>query len=93
MLSRLRKIEGLTVKITQEMPITYNIETDFLYEKGIEKEKLRKDTLMVEKFLLESRLNITRIAEFVEVTEAFVLSIQERLIQEGIIKRKIRKGK
>ena len=75
------------------MPITYNIETDFLYEKGIEKEKLRKDTLMVEKFLLESRLNITRIAEFVEVTEAFVLSIQERLIQEGIIKRKIRKDK
>jgi predicted transposase YdaD len=40
-LSRLRKIENLTIKITEEMPITYNIETDYLYlrgtEKGIEK--------------------------------------------------------
>ena len=37
MLSRLRKIEELTIKITQEMPITYNIETDYLYQQGIEK--------------------------------------------------------
>jgi hypothetical protein len=43
---------------------------------------------MVEKFLLESRLNIARIAEFVEVTEAFVISIQEQLIQEGTLKPK-----
>ncbi len=43
-LSRLRKIEGLTIKIAEEMPITYDIDTDFLYkkgtEKGIEKEKI-----------------------------------------------------
>ena len=36
-LSRLRKIEDLTIKITEEMPITYNVETDYLYKKGIEK--------------------------------------------------------
>jgi hypothetical protein len=43
MLSRLRKIEDLTVKIAEEMPIHINIETDTLYirgtEKGVEKER------------------------------------------------------
>ena len=49
MLSRLRKIESLTIKITEEMPIHYDIETDSLYLKGIEKgmekamEKLREE--------------------------------------------------
>ena len=37
MLSRLRKIEELTIKITEEMPITIDIKTDYLYNKGIEK--------------------------------------------------------
>ncbi len=37
MLSRLRKIENLTIKITEEMPIHYDIETDSLYLKGTEK--------------------------------------------------------
>ena len=30
-------MENLTIKITQHMPITYEIETDYLYNKGIEK--------------------------------------------------------
>jgi hypothetical protein len=36
-LSRLRKAEDLTVKITSEMPITYDIEQDYLYKQGTEK--------------------------------------------------------
>ena len=36
-LSRLRKIEDLTIKITEEMPIIYDIENDYLYKKGTEK--------------------------------------------------------
>ena len=39
MLSRLRKIESLTIKITEDMPIHYDIETDSLYLKGREKER------------------------------------------------------
>jgi hypothetical protein len=35
-LSRLRKIEDLTIKISEEMPITYDIKTDYLYLRGIE---------------------------------------------------------
>jgi hypothetical protein len=37
MLSRLRKIEALTIKITEEMPIHYDYEKDTLYLKGTEK--------------------------------------------------------
>ena len=37
MLSRLRKIESLTIKITEEMPIHYDYESDTLYRKGTEK--------------------------------------------------------
>jgi hypothetical protein len=36
-LARLRKLEALTVKITEEMPIVYDIETDYLYLQGVEK--------------------------------------------------------
>ncbi len=34
MFSRLRKIEDLTIKITEEMPIEYDIATDYLYIQG-----------------------------------------------------------
>ncbi|MEM6319347.1 MAG: hypothetical protein AAF960_16870 [Bacteroidota bacterium] len=36
-LSRLRKFEDTAIKIVKDMPITYDIETDYLYKKGIEK--------------------------------------------------------
>jgi len=36
-LSRIRKLEGQTEKQIAAMPITYDIETDYLYNKGIEK--------------------------------------------------------
>ena len=33
-LSRLRKLEEITIKASNDMPITYDITTDFLYKKG-----------------------------------------------------------
>lgn len=36
LLSRLRKLEEITAKIIQEMPITYDIQQDSLYKQGIE---------------------------------------------------------
>ena len=79
------------------MPISFDIdfEIDPFYldgvqvgekkglEKGLEKGEKKKATLMIEKLLLESNWTVAYIAEFVEETEAFVLSIQKRLIQEG----------
>ncbi|NUQ25335.1 MAG: hypothetical protein HUU34_15420 [Saprospiraceae bacterium] len=35
-LARLRKLEKLTAKIINDMPITYNIETDYLYQQGMQ---------------------------------------------------------
>ena len=85
------------------MPILFDIETDFLYLKGyqkgfeqglqigIEKWTYRKNAMLIEKLILEGRLNKKQIAEFVEVTEAFVLSIQKRLIKEGKLKSNVLK--
>jgi hypothetical protein len=46
MLPRLRKIEALTIKITEDMSIHYDFETDTLYlrgeERGIEKERTER---------------------------------------------------
>jgi predicted transposase YdaD len=36
-LARIRKLEDLTIKIAEEMPIVYDIQTDYLFLKGIEK--------------------------------------------------------
>ena len=40
-LSRLRKLGELTEKQIEDMPITYDIEKDFLYKRGIEKKPFR----------------------------------------------------
>ena len=37
LLTRLRKLDDLTVKILEDMPLTIDIEKDILYKKGIEK--------------------------------------------------------
>jgi CRISPR/Cas system CMR subunit Cmr6 (Cas7 group RAMP superfamily) len=80
MLSRLRKIEGLTIKIVEEMPVHFDIETDTLYlrgnEKGIEKgieqgieQERRKNVVNlwqkgIEPVLISNLLNLT--IEYVE---------------------------
>jgi hypothetical protein len=75
-LSRLRKIEDLTIKITQDMPITYNIETDYLYkvgtEKGIENEKIevickaRREGLSIETIARIVNLSSERVRQVLD---------------------------
>ena len=67
------------------MPLTFDIdmEIDPIYLDGVKKGEVKKAALLVENLLLESKLSIKRIAEFVDETETFVLSIKNRLIQEG----------
>ena len=89
MLSRLRKIEDLTIKIAEEMPIHYDIETDALYkrgtqkgeergmEKGKEREALKKNYLFVTDLLLETDFDDAKIARLVKVSEAFVQQVKE----------------
>ncbi len=47
-ISRLREAEGLTTKILNDMPVIYDIQKDFLYNKGIEKgiEKEKVDVIL-----------------------------------------------
>jgi CRP-like cAMP-binding protein len=68
-------------------------------EKGIELGVDKKAIIIAENMLLDGKLTIKRIAEFVEKTEEFILSIQERLVSEGKLsvkknkkKRKITEG-
>ncbi len=50
-LARLRKLEELSIKITTEMPITYDIESDYLYKLGMQ--KAREKELVERKKLIE----------------------------------------
>jgi predicted transposase YdaD len=93
MLSRLRKIEALAIKITEEMPIHYDIETDALYQRGTEKgfgkgrvegiergreqEALKKNYLFVTDLLLDTDFDDERIARLVKVHLPFVQQVKE----------------
>jgi hypothetical protein len=84
-LSSLRKLQRIYQQKIRTMPISFDIdfEIDPFYIEGVEKGEKNTKTLMVQKLLLERRRTVKYIAELVEVAEAFVLSIQKTLIQEG----------
>jgi hypothetical protein len=86
-LSRLRKVEDLTLKITNKMPILIDIEKDTLYlqgmEKGIEKgrqeEKIKEKKLFVENLLRNTEFDNQRIASLAGVSIAFVGKVKKEL--------------
>ena len=71
------------------MPVLFDIDfsDDPYYLDGVEvgekQGEKKKATLLVEKLLLSKKSSLKYIADFVEETEAFVRSVQNRLIQEG----------
>jgi predicted transposase YdaD len=91
MLSRLRKIEALTIKISEEMPIHYDIETDALYlrgtekgiergrEKGREEEAAKKNYLFVSNLLLNTDFSDDKIALLANVTISYVKQVRQEL--------------
>ena len=79
-LSRLRKIEDLTIKITEDMPITYDIETDYLYQKGIEK-GIEKEKLIV---IQTSRLKGFSIEDIAKIVDLPVEKVKQILDSMGI---------
>ena len=93
-LSRLRNLEEVVTQKSKEMPITYDIKKDFLYqqgrkdgiEKGIEKERLQKEKEKKEqiiKMLQSGILSVSQIAEFTNTPEAEVKKIQATLKKEN----------
>ncbi|MEM6317013.1 MAG: hypothetical protein AAF960_05045 [Bacteroidota bacterium] len=90
-LSRLRKFEGLATKIVYDMPITYDIETDYLYKKGIEKGiekgveqgqnqgKDQQATIIVLNLLLKTDFSMEQIASLAAVSLDFVKKLDSAL--------------
>jgi hypothetical protein len=69
-LSRLRKAEDLTTKIAEEMPITFDLETDALYKKGINKGRL------------ETARNLVENTDFLDDKIAFLASVNVETVKK-----------
>ena len=94
-LSRLRKLEEGTEQKVNDMPITYDIKTDGLYnrgikdgilegiekgrEKGIEKGIEKNRFQIISKALSQRLLTIEQIAEMADVSIDYVISVQSEL--------------
>ena len=78
-LSRLRKLEEKTEQKVNDMPITYDIKTDGLYNRGIKEGREEKQSQMISKALSQRVLTIEQIAEMAEVSIDYVLSVQSEL--------------
>ena len=80
-LSRLRKLDQETQHQINTMPIHYDIETDFLYQQGIEKgiekgaEKNKKETVI--NMLQMGKYSLYEITVILGVTKEFVLNIAQ----------------
>lgn len=79
LLSRLRKIEDLTTKIAEEMPITYDIETDALYKKGKQNERLESEREFTQSLIENTDFLDERIALLVGVDVTFVKKVRAEL--------------
>lgn len=78
-LSRLRKLESITRKRVEDMPITYDITTDGLYKQGIEQGIEQKTFKTVSKAIRQGILTLEQIAEMEEVSIDYVLEIKSQI--------------
>ena len=82
-LSGLRKLQSITKKQVQKMPIVYDLKKDIRFKEGMEageeKGELKKARLSAIRMLKEGKLSIVTIAEYLDVPLAFVVQIQEEL--------------
>ncbi len=69
----------LTIKITEEMPIVYDIETDYLYLRGIEKGIEKEKAALAQNLILETDFTNDKIASLANVTVDFVEKLREKL--------------
>jgi predicted transposase/invertase (TIGR01784 family) len=86
-LSRLRNLEEVVTKKSKEMPITYDIKKDYLYnegkkegrkegrKEGIQKEKQK----MIKEMLIGTDLSTVQIAKIASVSESYVDEIKAKL--------------
>lgn len=75
-LSRIRKLEKETEKLIEAMPITYNIETDYLYNQGIEKGIEKKTENVIRNLLEQTSMTTEQIAKAAEVSVETVIKVR-----------------
>jgi len=78
-LSRLRNLDEEIEKQIKEMPITYDIKTDRLYNKGIEQGIEQKKHQVILKALKKKKLTVEEIAELADASIDYVISVQAEL--------------
>jgi predicted transposase YdaD len=82
-LSKLRKLEDVTEKEVNAMPVDFDIETSYLFNKGRKKGKEEGEQVGIDKTILNmlklNKLSIAEIAEFANVEESYVLKLKEQL--------------
>ena len=85
-MSNLRDIQALTIKHTEAMSITYNIETDARYqqgiEKGIEKGKETEKEEMIAALLQSGLLTDKQIAQVANASLARVRKIKAQITKK-----------
>ena len=74
-LSNLRNLQELTIKISEKMALVYDLKTDVRYRQGIE----QGIQLMIEKMLRKGKLNHQEIAEIADVAVDHVEVIARQL--------------
>ena len=82
LLSRLRKIENLTTKIVEEMPITFDLESDILYQKGEIRGEIRGEIKGIEKGRLETAKNLLENTDFSDDKIAFLTSVNVATVSQ-----------
>ena len=70
-LSNLRNLQKLTIKISEKMALVYDLKTDVRYKQGIEQ--------IIEKMLRKRKLSHEEIAEIVDVPVDHVQAIAQQL--------------
>jgi predicted HTH domain antitoxin len=83
-LSGLRKLQSVTKKQVQKMPIVYDLKKDIRFKEGIEEGEERAKRLSAIRMLKQGTLSIVTIAEYLDVPLAFVVQIQEELQKKKI---------
>jgi predicted transposase YdaD len=76
-LARLRKIEDLTVKITEEMPIVYDIQTDYLFLKGIEEGKIQGKVEGIEEGKIQGKVEGIEEGKIQGIEEGKIQGLEE----------------
>ena len=78
-LSRIRKLDKVTEKQIEIMPITYDIETDYLYNKGIEKGVEKGIEKLIINLIQNSSMSAEEIAQATKVPLDKVLQIKDSI--------------